>query len=527
MKKFFAILLIILLISFGSKAYTSRAEDNDRKINTDAIKLPDGYRIEAVVKNLSVPTTAIFDHNDLIIAESGWKDTAKPRILRIRENGKVETIAEDGLVSPVTGLLLLDGKLYISHKGKVSILEDGKLRDIVTGLPSNGDHQNNNIVLGPDSKIYLGQGTVTNAGVVGEDNFVFGWLSEYPKVHDIPCKDVILTGQNFETSNVLDKSKKSKVQTGAYKSFGIPSREGEVVNGNVKCNGSILRFNQDGTGLEMYAWGLRNPFGLKFDKNGALFATFHGADVRGSRSIYEDPDYFIQVKKDAWYGWPEYFDGSPVTDNRFRDPARKQPEFLWKDHPKLEIPYLTFPSHNAANGFAFSPGGSFGYDGDAFVAYYGSYSVATSGTDVRLPGFKIVKIDMRNKEISDFATNKLPGPSYINQQGGFDRPSDVVFGPDESMYIVDWGATTIGTQGLKYSAGSGVVWRIYKESMKAKRPNGPLEVTEASVPSDKQKAELRNIPELYKGIAPQLIFIIAFVVVGIIIIASVLLKRKN
>src|SRR4051812_3767921 len=48
------------------------------------IKLPDGYGIEVVVANLSVPTTAIFDGNDLLVAESGWVNTALPRILRIK-----------------------------------------------------------------------------------------------------------------------------------------------------------------------------------------------------------------------------------------------------------------------------------------------------------------------------------------------------------------------------------------------------------------------------------------------------------
>ena len=52
----------------------------------------------------------------------------------------------------------------------------GGLRDLVTGLPSLGDHHNNQIAAGPDGKIYFGQGVATNSGVVGVDNFVFGWL---------------------------------------------------------------------------------------------------------------------------------------------------------------------------------------------------------------------------------------------------------------------------------------------------------------------------------------------------------------
>src|SRR5205823_3403025 len=154
--------------------------------------------IEVVVANLSVPTTAIFDGNDLLVAESGWVNTALPRILRIKPDWTTSVVASDGLRDPVTGLLVKDGKLYVSHRGKVSVVEaDGKLRDIVTDLPSLGDHQNNNIVLGPDGKIYMGQGTVTNSGVVGVDNYIFGWLPMHPSIHDIPCKDITLVGQIF------------------------------------------------------------------------------------------------------------------------------------------------------------------------------------------------------------------------------------------------------------------------------------------------------------------------------------------
>src|SRR5688572_26640525 len=124
------------------------AQQPAREIDPGHIKVPDGYRIEAVVANLSVPTTAIFDGDDLLIAESGFKNTATPRVLRIKPAGAVEIVASEGLKGPVTGLALIGGTLYVSHMGKVSVVENGRLRDIVTDLPSLGDHHNNNIVPG-------------------------------------------------------------------------------------------------------------------------------------------------------------------------------------------------------------------------------------------------------------------------------------------------------------------------------------------------------------------------------------------
>ncbi len=57
------------------------------------------------------------------------------------------------------------------------IQPDGTKEDIIEGLPSNGDHHNNRVVFGPDGKLYFGQGTATNSGVVGRDN---GWVKEHP-----------------------------------------------------------------------------------------------------------------------------------------------------------------------------------------------------------------------------------------------------------------------------------------------------------------------------------------------------------
>jgi glucose/arabinose dehydrogenase len=465
------------------------------------IKLQDGYKIEAYISGLSVPTTAIFDGQDMLVAESGFVETSVPRVLRITPQGKVTVEAQKGLIGPVTGLLMVDDKLYVSHKGKVSIVENGNLKDIVTGLPSDGDHQNNKIVLGPDGKIYMGQGTVTNTGVVGEDSVIFGWLPKKPKLHETPCKDIVLTGQNFETDNPLTKDEDDKALTGAYKPFGEKSSDGERIKGNPKCGGSIVRFNKDGSGFELYSWGLRNPYGLEFDEKGQLWTTFHGSDTRGSRSIFADPDYLVRVEKDAWYGWPDFAAGEPVEGNaRFDDPLKPAPKFLLKEHPKLTQPYLTFNSHEASNGMAISKSDEFGFRGDAFIAMFGSFLNVTSGVGAAPVGYKVVRVDLDTKEITDFASNVLPGPSFVNTQEGFDRPSDVVFGPDNALYVTDWGGSKLGTDGLKFDPETGVVWRIYPEDKIAARPDGPIKV--AGVATE-PKPVVPNITETWREITPQ------------------------
>jgi glucose/arabinose dehydrogenase len=520
------LLLFVTILAAGAVAQTQEPRRPDPK----AIRLAPGFRIEAVAINLSVPTTIVFEGGDLIVTESGWANTAKPRVLRIGLDGTVNVLAAEGLEGPVTGVLFLDDKMYVSHKGRVSVVENGKIdRDILSNLPSSGDHQNNQIVLGQDGKIYMGQGTVTNSGVVGVDSYIFGWLDKHRDLAEIPCQDITLVGENFETENPLTPND-DVIITGAYKPFGTATSPGEMIKGSSKCGGSIVRFHPDGSQFEVIAWGLRNPFGLDFDDRGRLWATYHGADVRGSRNIYNDPDYMIHVQDGAWYGWPDYYaNGEPVTTPRFVAPTKAAPKLLWERHPPLTKPDFLFETHAGINGFAFSPGGRFGFKGDAFIAMFGAFVPMTTGVNLRPAGYNIVRLEMKTGKVHDFASNILPGPSYVNRSGGFDRPSDVAFAPDGSLYVLDWGSSTVTDEGLKLVPQTGIVWRIYPSSMAPVRPSGPIlvEASSAAIPEARRLPEIRNVLEFYKMVGPSLAVVLGAVVLIILAIVVVVRGRRQ
>src|SRR4029434_7539882 len=101
---------------------------------------------------------------------------------------------------------------------------------------SRGDHHTNGPVV-HDGWVYFGQGTATNAAVVGPDNASFGWLRRFPEFSDVPCKDVTLAGLNFESRD----SEGHTVSTGPYLPYGVAAQPGQVVKGNTRCTGAILR----------------------------------------------------------------------------------------------------------------------------------------------------------------------------------------------------------------------------------------------------------------------------------------------
>jgi hypothetical protein len=125
---------------------------------------------------------------------------------------------------------------------------------------------------------------------------------------------------------------------------------------------------------------------------------------------------------------------------------------------------------------------------------------------------------MRTKDIQEFVENDLPGPAYINQQNGLNRPSDVLFGPDSSLYIVDWGASTLDDKGLMLVPRTGVVWRVYRDSQQPLRSSGPVIVPAAELSTEQQQPMVPNVPETYRMAGNTLALLIG----GIIVVAVVL-----
>ncbi|MGN7388600.1 PQQ-dependent sugar dehydrogenase [Sporosarcina sp. SAFN-015] len=436
------------------QAWTNGEQFPQRRLVPDDIMLPPGYKIEVFATGLTTPINLTFtEEGEMLVADSGITD-GNGKVLKLTEQGF--TVIADGFHPPLTGITEYEGNIYVAHRGYVTIVQpDGTKKDIIEGLPSNGDHHNNRVVFGPDRKMYFGQGTATNSGVVGKDN---DWVKKHPFFHDYPGSRITLRGENFQTSSFLNDFQDRVIQTGAYVPFGVETYPGKLVDGVTRASGSILRANPDGSDLELVAWGLRNPFRLRFDRNNRLFASNHGMDERGSRPVANSPDEFQWIRPGLWYGFPDYTGGMPVTMPQFRPEGKPQPEFLLAAHPmQPPRPVANFPPHSATMGFSFNENPSFAPIGDAFIAEFGSEAPETTGGKPSpLVGHRISRIDMITGQVYPFAINRTGLPASKTNGGGLERPIDAVFSASGSLYILDFGQFSDENA----IPGTGVIWKI-------------------------------------------------------------------
>ena len=235
-----------------------------RPVNAADIAVPSGYQIEPVATGLTFPTGVAFDDKGgVYVTESGYAYGEVwdiPRLSRIERDGGT-TVIEGDNNGPWTGVSFHRNAFYVAEGGALQggrilrITAQGAVTAVVEHLPSMGDHQTNAPVIGPDGALYFGIGTFTNAGVAGEDNVKFGWLGRFPYRHDIACRDLTLTGENFQSGNPFTPQDEDTLKTGAFVPFGTMTDKGQVIRGAVPCSGAVMRIHMTGGELELVAWG--------------------------------------------------------------------------------------------------------------------------------------------------------------------------------------------------------------------------------------------------------------------------------
>ncbi len=188
-------------------------------------------------------------------------------------------------------------------------------------------------------------------------------------------------------------------------------------------SGAVLRCNPDGSELELFATGLRNPQELAFDQYGNLFTGDNNSDV-GDLARWV---YVVEGGDSGWRMGYQFMDEAPVH-------GPWMAEQLWKPQYSGQAAYIVPPIANVADG----PAGLAYYPGTGLPARYQEHFFLCDfrGT-------------VGNSGIRSFAV-KPKGASFefLDQHQCIWSvlATDVEFGVDGGLYVLDWVEGWVGAK---------------------------------------------------------------------------------
>jgi glucose/arabinose dehydrogenase len=199
-----------------------------------------------------------------------------------------------------------------------------------------------------------------------------------------------------------------------------------------KNRADILEYNPDGSGMRIYASGLRNAVGIAVNpKTGELWASVNERDGLGNDLV---PDYITHVQEGGFYGWPWFYMGG------HQDPRLPGAHSELKD--KVITPDVILQPHNASLQMTFYEGKQFPaeYQGDIFACEHGSWNRSPRA------GYEVIRVPLHQTghasgEYEDFLTGFV-----VDDESVWGRPVGVTAAPDGSLLVSD--------------DGSGSIWRI-------------------------------------------------------------------
>ena len=236
------------------------------------------------------------------------------------------------------------------------------------------------------------------------------------KIADLPAGKV---NQHW-TRNIIANADNSKIyiSVGSGDNIGEKGMEHEVMKAN------ILTMNLDGSELQVYASGLRNPVGMDWEPTTqTLWTAVNERDGLGDNLV---PDYLTSVQEGGFYGWPYMYWGT------HQDPRVPIPANIRLKEPI--VPDVDLGPHTASLGLVFYTAEAFPekYRNGAFIAQHGSWN-----RDI-LSGYKVVYVPFKNGKPTgkpeDFLTGFIVNPTKDEVRG---RPVGLTLLPDGSMLLTD------------------------------------------------------------------------------------------
>ncbi len=312
MKKTIGFIVILAVMSFALFSLKNSFKEYRVTVKDDIIK----SQILFKGLNNAVDFTKDRDGNYYV----AFKD----RVQYIDKMGRAYNIFTNKKLS-ITSLDYNNGLLYYASGTSVYFynLIKKENKEIIKGIPNYGDYNSSLIRINGDY-LFVTIGAATNSGVVGLDN---QWLDNYPQNHDISPKSITIKGINF-----------GEKKTGAFVSYQTRNIKGQMITEHMIGNSSIIIYNLKTCAEGNFAWGIRSMNGIDFNSEGKILVTVGGMENRGLRPVKGDSDYIYQIKKNAWYGFPDYTGGDPISSPKFKDLFNKTIPLILDQHPTTNPP---------------------------------------------------------------------------------------------------------------------------------------------------------------------------------------------
>ncbi len=394
----------------------------------------------------------------------------------------------------------------------------GLVTPFITNLPT-GDHPTEQLAFRGDGWIYWSQGSTTNSGVVGLDNG--GGQNQ----SDIPCQDITLSQNVF-----ISSFGPPEVATSGYSPFGVQQPGGhntgvlQLIYGSSSTGGlrrrdlaSTTEQSEQHSGLLLGVSESATPSASRLmiiRWPGESSSAMDGADERGARPSNNAPEELHLGRQNPdgspdYHGWPDRYGGLPTSQavynpvggpnddvcpppfDRGHLPCEPSEGERHSDPRCAGVPTATDHRAVGARGgelvvhrdrlrarcFCYRircrPGAAlYSLEGDfGFSAPNATAPAPEVGHEVKLINFNQVPGSPLALRVQNFARNSTGDQAFVTNINGFNRPTNVRFGPDGCAYVVDYGAVRdlsadshfVGPPPMVRCVqipGTGVIWKI-------------------------------------------------------------------
>ncbi|MFC7303800.1 ThuA domain-containing protein [Streptomyces monticola] len=333
-------------------------------------------------------------------------------------------------INRLSRFTVTDGKLDKASEKK--LLDVPAYRDRTFPEPG---HTGGAVEFGPNGTLYLSTGDDV------PPNLDPNWQG-YAPLDWRPGKQMLDAARTAGSTNDL-RGKILRIKPTDAGGYTIPK-------GNLFAQGTAK------TRPEIYAMGFRNPFRFTVDpKTGYVHASDYGPD-RGAPTTPRGPEGLVEynvIKKAGNYGWPfchgnnqAYAPYNPDTQEvgaKFdcAKPVNPSPNNTGlKDLPPLVQPEIWYGYGESEEFPEMGSGGSAPMSGPVY--HYDAKNPSKTKFPAYFEGASFFYEWARNsvKEIRFDQDEKLLKINDFMKSVKFTKPMDMTFGPDGSLYVLEWGS---------------------------------------------------------------------------------------